>query len=177
VLDRPSQQVQILMGVLAPGIGDRNNVTGKILTAVVGGGMAGRLFGRLRDDAGLAYALGMMHLSRRSPNAFIAYLATSDETTERAESTMREALDRFRLEGPSETEVARAKAYVLGNVAMDQRTNARHARYLAFFELIGLGWEYPQRYARALEVTAQDVACVARHSLERASIVMLRSRP
>jgi predicted Zn-dependent peptidase len=61
---------------------------------------------------------------------------------------------------------------------MDRRTNLRHAWYLAFFELAGVGWDYPERYARAVEaVTAADVVRVARRYLERATMVVVRPRP
>ena len=177
VLDRPVQQAQILMGFLAPGIGDPDYAPGKILSATLGGGMAGRLFVRLRDERGLAYSLGMVNPSRRGPGTFVAYMATAGETVDSAEAGMRQELDRFRTEGPTEAELARAKAYVLGNLAMDRRTNARHAWYLAFFELAGVGWEYPERYARELEaVTAADVTRVARRYLERPTIVVVRPR-
>jgi zinc protease len=177
VLDRPVQQAQILMGFLAPGLGDPDYASGKIMSATLGGGMAGRLFVRLRDDRGLAYSLGMINPSRRGPGIFVAYMGTSGDTVDSAEAGMRQELDRFRTEGPTEAELARAKAYVLGNLAMDRRTNAQHAWYLAFFELAGVGWDYPERYARALEaVTAADVTRVARRYLERPTIVVVRPR-
>jgi zinc protease len=177
VLDRPVQQAQILMGFLAPGIGDPDYAPGKVLSAILGGGMAGRLFVKLRDDRGLAYSIGMVSPSRRAPATFVAYMGTSGETVEGAEAGMRQELERFRTEGPTEAELARAKAYVLGNLAMDRRTNARHAWYLAFFELAGVGWQYPERYARAVDaVTVVDVARVARRYLDQPTIVLVRPR-
>ena len=177
VLDRPAQQAQILMGFLGPGLGDADYAPGKIMSAILGGGMAGRLFARLRNDRGLAYSLGMLNPARRGPGSFVAYMGTSDDTVERAEAGMRQEIERFRVEGPSEAELTRAKAYVLGNLAMDRRTNARHAWYLAFFELAGVGWDYPERYARALEaVTIPDVTRVARRYLERPTTVVVRPR-
>ena len=72
-------------------------------------------------------------------------------------------------------ELARAKAYVRGLLVMDRRTNARVVWYLAFFETIGAGWDFPDRYARALEaVTAADVARAAERYLKRPSIVVLQ---
>lgn len=60
---------------------------------------------------------------------------------------------------------------------MDRRTNARHAWYLAFFELAGVGWNYPERHARDLDaVTAADVTRVARRYLERPTVVVVRPR-
>jgi zinc protease len=178
VLDRPVQQAQILMGFLGPGIGEADYAAGKVMSAILGGGMSGRLFVVLRDQRGLAYSLGMLNPSRRGPGYFVSYMGTAGDSAEAAEAGMREEIQRFRSEGPTETELARAKAYVLGNLAMDRRTNARHAWYLAFFELVGAGWDYPARYAAAVEaVTAADVARVAQRYLERASTVIVRPRP
>jgi predicted Zn-dependent peptidase len=119
----------------------------------------------------------MLQPSRRGPGNFIAYVAASDTGAERAEAGVRQTIERFRAEGPSGAEVARAKAYVLGNLAMDRRTNARQAWYLAFFELMGAGWDYPDRYARALEaVTAEDVIRVARRYLDRPTTVVVKPR-
>jgi len=178
VLDRPVHQAQILMGFLGPGIGEADYAAGKVMSAILGGGMAARLFAVLRDQQGLAYSLGMLNPSRRGPGHFVAYMGTAGDTVETAEAGMRQELERFRSDGPSDTELARAKAYVLGNLAMDQRTNARHAWYLAFFELVGAGWDYPGHYARAVEaVTAADVVRIARRDLERAATVIVRPRP
>lgn len=178
VLDRPVQQAQILMGFLGPGIGEPDYAPGKVMNAVLGGGMAGRLFVALRDHRGLAYSLGMLNPSRVGPSVFVGYMGTARDTVEAAEAGMRSEIDRFRTEGPNEAELARAKAYVLGNLAMDRRTNARHAWYLAFFEVAGVGWDYPERYARAVDaVTAADVARVAGRYLERPTVVVLRPQP
>jgi predicted Zn-dependent peptidase len=178
MLDRPVQQAQILMGFLGPGIGEADYAPGKVMTAILGGGMGGRLFVTLRDQRGLAYSLGMLNPSRRGPGYFVSYMGTAGDTVESAEAGMRQEIGRFRSEGPSEAELARAKAYILGNLDMDRRTNARQAWYLAFFELVGAGWDYPGRYARAVEaVTATDVARVAQRYLERATTVVVRPRP
>ena len=178
MLDRPVQQAHILMGFLGPGIGEADYAAGKVMSAILGGGMAARLFVTLREQRGLAYSLGMLNPSRNGPGYFVSYMGTAGDTVENAEVGMRQEIQRFRSDGPSEAELARAKAYVLGNLAMDRRTNARHAWYLAFFELVGAGWDYPGHYARAVEaVTATDVARVAQRYLERATTVVVRPRP
>ena len=43
--------------------------------------------------------------------------------------------------------MAVARSYVLGSQAMDRRTNARQAWYLAAAELAGVGYEFFDRYA------------------------------
>jgi len=44
--------------------------------------------------------------------------------------------------------------------------------------VIGVGWDFPERYARALEaVTTADVEAVAQRHLNRPSIVVLQPPP
>ena len=94
---------------------------------------------------------------------------------ERAEWDLRDEIERFRADGPSEAELARAKVHVLGNLAMDRRTNARHAWYRAFFDPVGVGRDCPERYARAREsVSAADATRVGRRYLVSPTTVVVR---
>jgi len=58
---------------------------------------------------------------------------------------------------------------------MDRCTNARRAWHLAFFEVLGGGRDFAERYAAAIEaVTIADGARVARRHLTRPTVVVLR---
>jgi zinc protease len=84
-------------------------------------------------------------------------------------------VERLRAETIGEPELARARAYLLGSLARDRRTSAQLAWHLAFYELVGAGWDWPQRFARAVEsVTTHDVARVAQRYLVRPTVVVLR---
>jgi predicted Zn-dependent peptidase len=149
----------------------------KVLAAMLGGGTSGRLFRELRERRGLAYALGVLNASRIGPAAFVGYLGTSAANVIAAETGMREELERVRAAPPSDDELSRAKAYVLGTLAMDRRTNARQAWYMAFFEVVGAGWEFPDRYAEAVAaVSPSDVVASARRYLDRPTTVVLVPR-
>jgi zinc protease len=177
VLDRAAQQAQILVGFVGPSVTDAEYAAVKVLGAVLGGGMAGRFFVELRDKLGLAYSLGTINPSRAGPALIVGYLGTAPASVEPAEAGMLREIERSRVEAPSADELARAKAYLLGTQAMDRRTNARQAWYLAFFELIGAGHDFPDRYIRLVNaVSAADVQAAARRYLERPTIVVLRPR-
>jgi predicted Zn-dependent peptidase len=175
LVEKPAQQAQVVVGFLGPAVGDPDYAAVKILTSVLGGGMGSRLFTELRDKRGLAYAVGALNPSRRGPSAVMAYLGTAPENVEAVETAMVQELERLRTAPPGPEELARAKARVLGGLALDRRTNARHAWYLAFFELVGLGWDFPEHHALAVErVTATDIAAAARRWLTRPTVVVLR---
>lgn len=177
LVERPAEQAQIMVGFLAPGLGDQDYAASKVLAALLGGGMSGRLFVELREAQGLAYSVGVLGPARTGAAPLVAYLGTARENIAAAEAAVLRELDRVRAGGFTAAEVERAKAYVLGAQAIDRRTNVRHAWYLAFFEVVGSGWDFPERYARAVEsVTPDDVRAVCRRVLSRPTVVVLQPR-
>jgi predicted Zn-dependent peptidase len=175
VVERPVQQAQVLIASLGPPLTDADYPAVRLLGTVLGGGMAGRLFADLRDRRGLAYTVGTLGTFRTGPSFLVTYMGTAPGNVEAAEAGVLAELERIRDEPVSERELARAKAYLLGNLAMDRRTSARHAWYLAFFEVIGAGWDFPERYARAVEtVGVADLRRVAQRYLGQPTVVVVQ---
>jgi len=162
----PGAQSQILMGALAPPFTHPDHPPLKVLTAVLGGGMASRFFSELRDQQALAYTTLAQYPSRVDTSAFVGILGTAPENVAKAEPALAEQLERIRSRQASAEEVAVARAYVLGSQAMDRRTNARQAWYLAFYEVAGVGYEFLDRYAADVKkVMPADVQRVAQKYL------------
>jgi zinc protease len=171
----PGAQAQIFMGALAPSLTDADHPPLKVLTAVLGGGMASRFFSELRDQQALAYTTLALYPTRVDTGAFVAILGTAPENVRKAEPALAEQLERIRNQAASEDEVAVARAYVLGSQAMDRRTNARQAWYLAFYEVAGVGYEFLDRYAAAVkQVTPADVQRVAKKYLSVVRTVIVQ---
>jgi zinc protease len=162
----PGAQAQIFMGALAPPLTDPDHPPLKVLTALLGGGMASRFFSELRDQQALAYTTLALYPSRVDTSAFVAILGTAPENVPKAEPALAQQLARVRNQVAGEDEVAVARAYVAGSQAMDRRTNARQAWYLAFYEIAGVGYEFLDRYTEAVKkVSPADVQRVARKYL------------
>jgi predicted Zn-dependent peptidase len=175
LVEREARQAQVLVGFLAPPFTHPDYASMRVLAAVLGGGMSSRLFVELRDRRGLAYSTGVLTTNRTGPSLFLPYLGTAPANTDAAVAGVLAEVDRLRRDPVEERELARAKAWLLGNLAMDRRTSARRAWYLAVFELLGGGWDWPERYARAVEaVTVADLTRVAERYLARPTVVVLR---
>ncbi len=169
---RATQQAQLLVGFLAPPAAQADYAPLKVLNAVLGGGMSSRLFRALRDEAGLAYAVGSFYPTRGETSRLVVHIGTAPANVGRAEADITRQLARLRDEPVTEDELERAKALVTGSFALDLRTNARQSFYLGFFELIGLGYGYVGRYPGAIEaVTAADLQRVARRYLVEPAVV------
>jgi len=175
LLERDARQAQVLVGFLAPPVTHPDYAAMRVLAAVLGGGASSRLFVELRDRRGLAYSTGVMTTNRMGPSLFLPYLGTAPANAEAAVAGVLAEVNRLRQDRVEDRELARAKAWLLGNLAMDRRTSARHAWYLAFFELVGGGWDWPERFARAVDaVTVDDLSRVADRYLGQPTVVVLR---
>jgi zinc protease len=174
VIVKASAQAQVLAGFIAPPASHADYAAMKVLTTALGGGMAGRLFTEVRDRQGLAYATGAAYPSRRGPSVLWGQLGTAPTNQTRAEAAMLGELERIRREPLTPAELRRGKGYLLGQFALDRRTNARLAWYDGFFESLGLPADFAERYARAVEmVTAEDVQRVAQTYLAAPTVVRL----
>jgi zinc protease len=177
VIEQPAQQTQILVGGLAPALADRDQAAVKVLSTILGGGMAGRLFVELRDRRALAYTATSFYDPLKESGALILYLGTTPETAAQAEQALLAEVTRVQRERVSDEELQRAKRFLLGRYAMDRRTNERQAWYLAFYEIERVGGDYPERYRRAVDaVTAADVQRAAQRYLAAPTTIVLGPR-
>jgi zinc protease len=178
VLEQPAQQTQILTGALAPPLDHPDHAAVKVLSTVLGGGMAGRLFVELRDKRALAYTATSFYEPVKEPGVLVLYLGTAPESAAQAEQALNEEIARVKREAVPAAELARAKRYLLGRYAMDRRTSERLAWYLAFYDVQRVGADYPERYRAAVDaVTAADVQRVATTYLATPVTLVLGPRP
>jgi predicted Zn-dependent peptidase len=178
VIEQEAQQTQILVGGLAPALDRPDHAAVKVLSTILGGGMAGRLFVELRDKRALAYTATTFYEPVKEPGALVLYLGTTPENAAQAEQALLAEVARVQREPVSDDELHRAKRFLLGRYAMDRRTNERQAWYLAFYEVERTGVGYPDGYRRAVEaVTAADVRRAAQAYLGTLTTVVLGPRP
>ncbi|HTY77692.1 MAG TPA: pitrilysin family protein [Candidatus Bathyarchaeia archaeon] len=175
VIRVPGGQAQVFMGVMGAAFSEADHAPLRVLATVLGGGFASRFFAEIRDAQGLAYTALARYPMRVTPGPFYAFLGTAPESTERSEAALRGELERVQREPVTDKELRVAKAFVLGTLAMDRRTNARQAWYLARYELAGVGRHYADRYSAQIEqVTAADIQRVARRYLAQIATVIVR---
>ena len=178
LIEQGAQQTQVLMGGLAPPLDHPDHAAVKVLSTVLGGGMAGRLFVELRDKRALAYTATSFYEPVKEPGALVLYLGTTPQTAVQAEQAMLDEVTRIKRDPVPEAELARAKGYLLGRDALDRRTSERLAWYLAVYDVEAVGADYPERYRAAVgAVTAADVQRAARTYLATPITVVLSPRP
>jgi predicted Zn-dependent peptidase len=134
-----------------------------IYTTLLGGSMGSRLFDEIREQRGLAYSV--FAIDHASSDVPILQLGAGLDSTKCVEAytRMREIVGELRDEGPTEAEVARARAYAAGRrVLAFENTNAV-ARHAATQTIVRGEPIDPDGAIAALDaVTFEEVVAVAR---------------
>ena len=134
-----------------------------VASYVLGGGSASRLYIRVRDEGGLAYAVYSYVSPARYGAAFSVSAQTRTAELARVGAIIGDELARMTREPVKDDELALAKDYLIGSFPLRLDTTAKAADFVVFVEEQALGLDYADRYkASVARVTAADVQRVAR---------------
>jgi zinc protease len=161
-IERNFTQATILFGRQAIRQTDPDYFPLAVANYIVGGGSTGRLYARVREEGGFAYAVG----SYLSPGKYGASAVVSSQTrtteVKRVLDLIREELARLAREPVSDRELDLAKSYLIGSFPLRLDTSSKVADFVVGVEEMGLGLDYAERYIeRIRRVTAADVQRVA----------------
>ena len=174
---REKEQLHIALGFLGTTLHDQDRFPLEVLEAALGR-QGGRFFTQLRDKEGLAYVTAFFVRSDLDPGYLGVYLATSPPKAEQAFQGIERILREVRDKGISQAELEQAKAYLIGNYAIDLQGPLAMASTMAFDERYGLGGDFYQRYPREIEqVTSADVLRVAQRYIALDSYAVVTVRP
>jgi zinc protease len=128
-----------------------------------GGGFSSRMYEEIRETRGLAYSVGTGLAAYDHAGAYIAAAATRADAAGIAIEVMTEEIRRFAAEGPTEEELEKAKAFLVGNYALRFDDSRRIARQLISIQLDDLGIDYiDKRNDLVKAATLDDVRRAAR---------------
>ncbi len=147
-----------------------------VLAAIVGGGKASRLFKAIREARGIGYVVGAEAQLWRRAGLFMAFAEHSQKQgPEGAPDVVGltiAVLDSIVLRPPDESELERAKRYVIGAFMRSIERTLDLAQTLAETELIEGDWRRVEDYAEDVgKVTVADVVRLAKEVLPYGVIV------
>jgi len=160
-----AEQAHVIVGFLGTDINSPQKYALKVASSILQG-QGGRLFRRLRDEAGLAYSVASMCFEGIDPGYFAGYIATSPDNVERARKELMEEFQKLADEEASIEEVAQAKRKLVGSFEIALQENSVQASQMSLDEIFGLGYRSFETYAHSiLEVAPADVKNAARQYL------------
>jgi len=160
-----------VVAIRTPGRSDRGAASHAVLAAVVGGGKGSRLFDAIRDARGIGYAVGAEAHLWRDAGMLVAYVEHDARRHELSEAPVSqlvaEVMESVVARPPTESELLRAKRYVLGARRRATERSLDLAQALAETELLEGDWSrlettWPERIEA---VTVADVVRAAQTGL------------
>lgn len=177
-LERSTAQAHLVFGTATFPHHDPRRYALVVLSAAFGGGMSSRLFQRVREELGLAYAVFSFHSFYVRSGMSGVYVGTRPEWADRARDVVYEELERLAREGLTPDELEDAKGQVKGQLVLSLESPSARMHRLAGCAL----YDEPlvtldDLVARVDAVSREDVAAVAAECFDPARQVVLRLGP
>jgi zinc protease len=180
VVERPVPQSTVLMAL--PGIArdDPDWYAAVIMSYVLGGrGQHSRLFSEVREKRGLAYGASSSLRTYKQAALLVISTASANERVAEAIRVVRAELVRLRTDGITEQELADAKTYLSGALALSLDSSGSVAGLMHSLQIDGLSPEHlVRREALISAVKLETVRRVARRLLrEEAMTTVVVGKP
>ncbi len=152
------EQVYVLVGAEGTSARDESRFPLSVLDAIVGGGMASRLFQEIREKRGLVYSVFSSHNPYHSGGIFSISASTSPKNVVEVVSLIRAELTQLVEHGVATDELQRAKEHIKGTLLLSLESTSTRMLRLGRTEL-ALGRHVPpsEIIARIDAVTKEEV--------------------
>ena len=169
------EQTFLLTGQLGVRLDDPDYPAIHILSEILGGGFASRIFTKVRSEKGLAYAAGGgMFPAFDHPGAFYFFTSTKPSTTTEALAALLDEIRKIRESPVMDGELTRAKEGFLNGYAFAYDSTGKIVNRLARYEFFGYPADFVVKLRDAIEkVTKEDVLRVARSRLNPEPLTIL----
>ena len=139
-VSKKTQQVHYILGRSTYGHKEKSRVKVSVLSHILGEGSSSRLFQKVREENGIAYQINSFLNSFFDISTFGIYLSTNDKSVNKAQALIYEEIKKIKQKKVGDTELDRAKEYLIGNMLMslESTTNRmlRIAQSVIYFNKI-----------------------------------------
>lgn len=164
---RPTEQVHLAMGWAAPDAFDEDRHAFVVANHILGGGMASRLFQSVREERGLAYAVGSSATRYTDAGVLVVFAGTAPSRLAELCEVIDTELERLVVDGVGDDEVAGAIGFVVGATRLGLEDSGSRMARIAADELLRRRIVGLDEHLDALRrVTPDDVGRVLRRVLD-----------
>lgn len=162
VINRPTQQANILVGMQGLIADDERRYAMGILNTVLGGGMSSRMFQEIREKRGLAYSVYSFNQGYSDAAYFGLYAGCSPAKTEEVTRLMIAEFEKIAVDGIREDELELAKGNISGSLALKFESTAARMNRLVAAEIVnGQFYDLNDSLGHVNAVTIEDVRSLA----------------
>jgi zinc protease len=131
-----------------------------------------RLYAEVREKRGLAYSVYSYFAPRSQAGPFVIGLQTRKDQADQALAVVRETLERFVREGPTDGELAAARANLIGGFPLKLDSNRKILSQLSLIGVNRLPTDWLERWpGRMAAVTRDEVMSAIARRLDPAQLV------
>ena len=134
-LDRATEQVHFCLGTKGYAQDCKEKYALAAIDAILGGGMSSRLFQEIRENRGLAYAIGSYSAAYKEAGVFAVYGGTSIENLQTVLELIYRECENIGKRSVTDEELARAKNQIRGALVLGQESMSNRMGRLAKSEL------------------------------------------
>ncbi len=165
-------QANFIFAVHSPLAGEKEHYTLEILDAYLADGMSSRLFLKIREEKGLAYAIKSAIVAEKSYSYYLIYIGTMKDKVDEVKRLILEGFEN--IKNMSEGDLKEAKDRVIGLRHVAKEDSSKVMNELMLNEIIGEAEDYYKHDDRIREVRLEDVKRLARELIrEYSSAVIL----
>jgi predicted Zn-dependent peptidase len=162
MIERDSHQAHIVMGSTTIPIKDPSRPAFLLVSTLFGSGMSSRLFQRVREELGLAYAVYGYQSLYSDVGVHGVYVGTAPETAEKARRAVSDELKRLVDHGVGEEELALGRQQLVGQFLLSLESAGSRMQRAASCELYGEPFRSVDEVIQRIEsVTTADALAVA----------------
>jgi predicted Zn-dependent peptidase len=175
---RKSAQTHIVFGTRTFGHGDPRRYALVLLSNAFGGGMSSRLFQKVREELGLAYAVYSFQSFYKLAGVSGVYVGTRPEWAERAADVIKAEMRELCRSGLTEEELADMKSQVKGQIVLSLEGTGSRLHRLAGTALYDEPYLSVDELMKRVEaVTHDDINALAAEYFDPEKQVVLRLGP
>jgi predicted Zn-dependent peptidase len=135
--ERDTAQTHIVIGSSCFPHGDPRRYAMSMIGMLFGGGMSSRLFQRIREDLGLAYAVYSFQSFHEDAGMHGVYVGTTPESARAAVDAINEELEKLSTQGLSEEDLTAGKSQLKGQITLSLESPTSRMYRAAGVELYG----------------------------------------
>lgn len=170
---KETDQTHLVIGVRAFDLYDKKMPALELLSVILGGGMSSRLFQKMRCQLGICYYINSSTNEFTDHGTLSISAGVDSSRIEQGIKGILEEMIIIRDHKAPESELRKAKDYLIGNMYLGLESSDSLARFYGFQEIFKKNIKIPQEIEKEIEkVSALDITEIAKEIIQNKKLNM-----
>jgi predicted Zn-dependent peptidase len=164
---KETDQTHLVLGFRTFNIYNKKMPILRLLSVVLGNGMSSRLFQKMREKLGICYYIGSSVNELTDHGALVVSAGVDSGRVEEGVRGILDEIKKIRDEKVPESELRKAKDYLIGNMYLGLESSDALASFFGFQEIMREKIKTPKEVEKEIEkISASDLSKVAKEIIQ-----------